>query len=124
MSFLCPDCSAPRVLYIALSIELPPDSRSDEITLQIVECSRCDFAGIAVYEESRRGRPDDESFDHTGYHVSKSDLRALRKVITSCPDRRNPRCTCAAHRTLGRKRRGRWDGLSDVQHEGAFRLQR
>ncbi len=68
MPFQCPECST-KTLKITHKLELPPDSRSDEITLQIIECSGCGFGGIAVYEESRRGALDDDSFDHTGYRV-------------------------------------------------------
>ena len=54
MSFACPECLT-KSLKITAKLELPPDSRSDEITVQVVACSRCGFAGVAVYEESRRG---------------------------------------------------------------------
>ena len=121
MPFVCPDCSRHGSLNIVLSIELPPDSRSDEITIQIVECSDCRFAGIAVYEESRRGPLDSESFHHTGYHVSKSQLRDLRKAIRSCRDRKNWRCRCPAHRMLSRTDAGgRWIALRDLETTEAF----
>jgi hypothetical protein len=121
--FLCPECSTPRSLKITSRIELPPDSRSDEIALQIVRCSQCGFAGIAVYEESRRGRLGTESFDHVGYRVSVDDLRALTKMVRQCPEPRNGRCGCPVHRRLGRTdSSGRWDGLSDIHREGRFSL--
>jgi len=122
MSFQCPDCSASKSLRIGARIELPPDSRSDEIALQIITCSHCGFAGIAVYEESRRGAMGDESFDHAGFRVSAADVKALRKLIRQCPDPRSKRCRCAAHRRLGRKSSGRWDGLSDIEREGRFAM--
>jgi hypothetical protein len=59
MSFVGPECHA-NSLAITQSIELPPDGRSDEISLQIVACQACGFAGTAVYEESRRGALDSE----------------------------------------------------------------
>ena len=122
MPFLCPKCST-KSLRITSRIELRPDSRSDEIALQIVECSRCGFAGIAIYEESRRGALDSESTDHTGYRVSPDDLIALRKTIKRCPRPSNRRCRCPAHRTLSRKdASGRWSALDDIHREGAFRL--
>ena len=121
MPFVCPECSRHGSLKITLSIELPPDSRSDEITLQTVECSDCGFAGIAVYEESRRGALGSESFHHTGYHLSKSELRDLRQAIRSCRDRRNWRCRCPAHRTLSRTdAAGRWVALRDLETTDAF----
>ncbi len=123
MPFLCPECSTSKSLRIGVRIELPPDSRSDEIALQIVECSHCGFAGIAVYEESRRGAMGDESFDHAGFRVSAADVKALRKLIKQCPDPRNKRCKCSVHRRLGRKdASGRWDGLSDIEREGRFNM--
>lgn len=123
MPFVCPECSQPKSLRIALKIELPPDSRSDEITLQVVECSQCDFAGIAVYEESRRGALGSESFNHIGYRVSKDDLKALRKTIKGCPEPSNWRCGCSAHRVLSRKdASGRWNALDEIPLEGSFAI--
>ena len=121
MPFLCPECSRRGSLKIALSIELPPDSRSDEITLQTLECSDCGFEGIAVYEESRRGSLGSESFSHTGYHLSKGELGNLRKAIRSCPDRKNWRCRCPAHRRLSRTdAAGRSVALRDLETTDAF----
>jgi len=122
MPFVCPQCSV-KSLKVASKIELPSDSRSDEITLQIVLCSRCGFAGLAVYEESRRGALGSESFDHTGYRVSVDDLRRVKRAIERCPKPRDRRCKCSAHCELGSKdASGRWNGLKDVQRDGAFKL--
>ncbi|MCJ7739686.1 MAG: hypothetical protein MUQ10_20635 [Anaerolineae bacterium] len=124
MSFRCPECSA-QSLAITRSFELPADSRSDEITLQIVKCSSCGFAGIAVYEESRRGALDSESFSHTSYRVIAADLRRLKHMIGRCPRPRDSRCGCAAHQSLGRRdASGRWNGLQAVACEGASELRR
>lgn len=113
MSFVCPECARPE-LEITLSIELPPDARSDEITLQTVECSRCGFQGAAVYEESRRGALDSESWHHQGHRLEKEPLRALVEAIRACPDRRNRGCRCASHRGLGRTdASGRWVGVPE-----------
>ena len=123
MPFVCPECSRPKSLSIALRIELPPDSRSDEITLQVVECSQCGFAGIAVYEESRRGALGSESFHHIGYRVSTDGLNVLRKTIKGCPEPSSWRCKCSAHRALSRKdASGRWNALDEMRPEGAFTL--
>jgi hypothetical protein len=125
MPFLCPQCTSPGALDIKLKIELPPDSRSDEIMLQVVECSRCDFAGIAVYEESRRGALDSESFDHTGFRVTADDRKELKKTIRSCPAPTNWRCQCPSHRLLGRQdASGRWNALAEIHTEGRFELKR
>jgi hypothetical protein len=123
MPFLCPECSSHGSLEISHKIELPPDSRSDEICLQIVKCSECDFEGIAVYEESRRGRLDEESVQHTGYRVSKGDLQSLRKAIRGCPKPRNWRCRCRAHQKLSRTdASGRWKALHDLEIQGSFAI--
>lgn len=55
MAFICPQCFGKGTLEIKVSMQLPSDSRSDEIALQTVGCSQCGFQGLAVYEESRRG---------------------------------------------------------------------
>jgi hypothetical protein len=122
MPFQCPQCAMPT-LHIIASLELPPDSRSDEITLHVVKCSRseCGFAGLAVYEESRRGAED--SFHHTGYYASADDVRRVRQTIARCPKPQNPRCNCPAHRELGRKNAyGRWDALDDIEYTETFHL--
>jgi hypothetical protein len=113
MPFQCPECQG--TLRITASLELPPDSRSDEITLQTVRCRDCGFEAIAVYEESRRGALGSESVDHRGFRIEAPDLRALRRQIRSCPRPRDPRCDCPAHQALGRRdRSGRWAGLAGV----------
>ena len=122
MAFRCPECST-LSLTIVHSIELPPNSRSDEIAVQIVKCSNCGFAGTAVYEESHRGTLGSESFSHIGYRVSAEHLRWLKELIRRCPKPRNSRCDCAAHRLLGqRDAAGRWSALKDIPHNGEFML--
>lgn len=100
------------MLEIEAFLELPPDSRSDEITVQIIACRRCDFAGVAIYEESRRGAPDRESVDHAGYYVDDDGLQRLRQALDACPAPADPRCSCAVHGELGRTDAGgRWRGM-------------
>ena len=124
MAFLCLDCKR-YALNIMATLELPADSRSDEITLQVVKCGHCPFEGLAVYEESRRGALDDDSFDHRGYRVPQDDLRAMKRAIRQCPSKKNPRCTCETHRTLGSKSAsGRWNGLEDIELQESFVMQR
>jgi hypothetical protein len=121
VSFECPECSREKSLRIVSSIELPPDSRSDEISLQIIECSRCDFAAIAVYEESRRGALGSESVDHRGYRIHEDDLRALKKAIKQCSRPRHERCRCRVHRRLSKTNAsGRWNALDRMRLEGSF----
>lgn len=114
MSLICPACTS-RTLEIESFLELPPDSRSDEITVQIIGCQRCGFAGVAVYEESRRGGLGQESVDHAGYQVDEDDLAALREKLASCPAPADPHCTCVVHREVGRQdATGRWRELGGL----------
>ncbi|UCH01468.1 MAG: hypothetical protein JSV20_06250 [Candidatus Bathyarchaeota archaeon] len=124
MTFICPQCSSAS-LKIALRIELPPDSRSDEITIQTIRCSQCSFAGLAIYEESRRGALDSESVYHRGYCVKADTLTSIQKQIRECPEPTNPYCQCRNHKTLSRLNRlGRWNWLDDISHFGPFKLVR
>lgn len=124
MPFLCPECNHPQ-LNITNKIELGPDSRSDEIMLQIIKCFQCGFYGIAVYEESRRGSLNNESYSHFGFRVSPADLQALRELIKHCPEPDNRRCECFAHHTLNVKDiSGRWNALADVHLDGRFEIER
>jgi hypothetical protein len=103
-------------MRITKKIELPPDSRSDEIMLQIVKCGRCRFEAIAVYEECRRGGFGYESVDHRGYYVSAADLKTVKIKISQCPNPSNGRCRCRVHKQLGSKDiSGRWDGLAAIE---------
>jgi hypothetical protein len=125
MAFACPECMAHRSLRITARIELPPDSRSDEITLQIIKCARCGFAGAAVYEESRRGALDSESFDHRGYCVGQAELSVLRQTIRQCRQPGNRRCDCAAHHALGQRDiGGRWIAPEALRWENSFAMRR
>jgi hypothetical protein len=123
MAFLCPACDAAGSLQITRRLELPPDSRSDEITLQIVRCRRCDFEGIAIYEESRRGAIGGEAVDHRGYTMDQADLKALKKQMRQCPKPGSSRCDCAAHQALGRTdKSGRWAGLAGLDLGRRFEM--
>ncbi|MFN2214799.1 MAG: hypothetical protein ACK2UE_17145 [Anaerolineales bacterium] len=108
MSFQCPQCSQSS-LKIVKSIELAPDSRSDEISLQVVRCQDCKYEGLAVYEESSRGALDAESIDHYGYSVNREMLREIKSLISRCPQPRNARCDCSSHQKLNlHDKSGRW----------------
>lgn len=123
MSLLCPRCTE-RTLEIETFLELPPDNRSDEITVQIIGCQRCGLAGVAVYEESRRGGLGQESVDHAGYEVSEVELERLREKIASCPAPADARCSCATHREIGRQdAAGRWRGLEGLLLGERFAIQ-
>lgn len=116
MAFHCPNCSTAAGLRITRVLELPADSRSDEISLQLVKCAQCRFEAIAVYEESRRGRLGSESVDHYGYFIGASDLNQIKRMIAKCPNPRRPLCPCESHEQLGRRdKSGRWNGLAGME---------
>ncbi|MGD2078998.1 MAG: hypothetical protein PVH18_11485 [Chloroflexota bacterium] len=123
-SFACPECKA-NSLYIIHAITLPPDSRSDDIILQIVACRRCKFRGVAIYEESRRGGLDSESWDHRGYRIDAEEVDLLRQLIKACPETGNQRCTCLSHRLLGTKNEyGRWEPPFESDWQRSFAMRR
>ena len=122
MAFICPVCGAGELRLVA-SLELPADSRSDEITVQAAECGACGLLAAAVYEESRRGRLDSEAWFHTGYLLGAEQARELLARIRSCPEPARSACTCPAHAELGATdETGRWLGLSRWGAGTAFPL--
>ena len=123
MVFVCPRCLG-GTLQINSSIELAPDSRSDEISVQIPKCSKCGFAGLGVYEETRRGGLDSESLYHRGYYIDDSTLVLAEKLIRQCTKPKKSGCKCRVHRSLGRVDEfGRWIWLESIPHEETFKLQ-
>lgn len=118
--FICPHCDSPT-LAIAQSISLPPDARSDDIDLQIVQCTMCQFAAMAVYEESRRGGLDSDDWNHTGYHVPLSVIEEIASLIRQCPDPQKPRCRCYSHDRLGdHTTEGYWRAIPDFATTTTF----
>lgn len=101
MGLQCPECGEAR-LMIEASVELPPDHRSDERTVQALRCAECDFTAIGRYEESRRGALDDESWSHIGYPAPPETVADLKRLANACPNPRKARCKCASHRRLSR----------------------
>ena len=127
MSFNCPKCKSAGSLTVSYSIELPPDSRSDEIALQLVACSMddCGFRGVAIYEESRRSALDSEHWDHTGYQVSDNGFQMLRTAITVCLEPSTASCQCASHQQLGKvSPAGRWQPPKGIEWGSAFPMDR
>ena len=122
MQIICPRCLA-LSMKITSSIELPPDSRSDEITVQTLKCSKCGFAGLGVYEESRRGRLDSESIDHRGYYMDDSSLASIERMIRQCPEPNQSGCQCRIHRFLSCVNEfGKWNWLDKIAHKETFKL--
>lgn len=123
MGFACPQCSENN-LAIGRSIELPADSRSDEITLQVVKCEHCGFGGVAVYQESRRGALDSEAWEHVGYQINDPDLKIIVDLISACPQPLDAGCHCFSHRSLGEQNdQGRWSGLNTFNVTSTFAMQ-
>ena len=108
--FRCPTCDT-LGLQLGPSLELPADGRSDEITLQALSCTSCDFLGVAIYEESRRGAS--ESWHHDGMPLCELDHHRLVRDLRACPAPRDRACGCEVH-----ERYNRVEGYSHV----GFRL--
>ena len=109
MGFQCPKCDAQKSLDIVSRLEIPPDARSDEISLQIVKCQLCKFEAVAIYAESHRGALDSDVYDHYGYTINQKELKELKALIRQCSEPKNRRCSCDSHRTLIHKDSyGRW----------------
>lgn len=119
-NFYCPECSEPS-LVVDIVIELPPDSRSDEIDLQLLKCEHCGLKATGFYEESRRGSG--ESIDHYGRRVNRWWYQGLKWWIKRCPHPRNRRCDCAVHKDLGGKdKTGRLRLFKGVDRGDTFAL--
>lgn len=88
-------------MSIAFSLELPPGGSDDEVSLQTVKCADCEFGGIAVYRESRRGSLSSESWHHDGYEVTEHSLLSLMETLVLCPSPADRRCRCSTHQSLG-----------------------
>jgi hypothetical protein len=124
MALICPDCKS-NTLEIDQTLELPPDSYNDEVTLQTIRCAQCGLQALAVYEESRHGSLDSESWQHEGYRVSEADFQAISRAIQRCPHSGDRQCQCATHQSLGQTTDHRWDGLrlNGVKIQGVFNIQ-
>jgi len=106
---------------------MPPDSRSDEIALQLVVCARdsCGFRGAAIYEESRRGALDVDHWDHTGYRIAEDDFEVLEAVMVQCLEPSNAKCQCATHHKLGEvSPSGRWQPPAGIEWGNEFPILR
>ncbi len=122
MSFRCPQCQTLNTLEIIQSIDLPPDWRSDEISLQVVGCTVCAFRGLAVYEEFQHGAETD-LWKHIGYWVSRDAVESILETMRSCLDAHNPRCNCPAHTSLGQQDvYGSWRGLLEIKRGHTFSM--
>jgi ferredoxin len=126
MPFQCPKCLQSYSLEIAQILQLPPDQRSDEIVLQVLACSQCGLRALGVYEESRRGSLETDTWDHFGYLVKDETVEAVAEAISQCPTPYNHRCDCDTHlRFTNQQRRRAWIGIQAIEGmeiEGTFRM--
>jgi predicted RNA-binding Zn-ribbon protein involved in translation (DUF1610 family) len=123
MSFKCPKCLGAS-MKITSSIELPPDNRSDEITLQTLKCTKCGFTGLGIYEETRRDNLDKESIHHHGIYIDNLIYKSIKKSIRQCPKPKESDCHCKTHNTLNQVNKfGRWNWLEKIPHKKTFEIQ-
>lgn len=120
MSLICPRCDA-HSLEIIRALELSSDASSDEITVQQIACAGCGLHGAAVYQESRRGRLDAESWDHSGFILEDADYRRLDGLMRACPNPASRDCTCGAYTYFNQlDPAGHWRGLAGFQVSTPF----
>ena len=121
MSLQCPDCKAEGSLEIRRALHLQKDPCENEVTLQVIECRACQFSGLAVFEEGRRGAGDTRVWKHTGYRLSEADLMEVRELIFACPKPLDPSCDCLSHKQFSVcNDRGEWVGLDCFDTVGSF----
>ena len=122
-AFRCPQCGE-GALEITASLEIPPDRDWDEITLQLVGCLHCRLGALGVYQETRRGRLDSESWSHTGYRLDPPDAQRIDEIISRCPRPHDSDCLCSAHLELGRTNsRLQWDGIAHLPLMAYFKME-
>lgn len=94
--FACGACKA-EAMEIKIAVDVEPDSDSDEARAQVLRCSACGRGALGIYEESRRGRLDSESWRHWGWIVDDD-------VITTATERlqAEPRPTAEQWRAIAR----------------------
>jgi len=111
MAWICPTCETPH-LEAGEGLELPADALWDEISFRLAACSTCGFRAAAVYQESRRGSLEDDTWQHAGYSLDPSTYDLLRDMLRACPNPADKRCACPVHHQLGQTDpHGEWNGL-------------
>src|SRR5687767_4941516 len=99
MALACPACGSKNYEVVS-SLAVPPDESSDEEHLQVACCLACRARFGAVYEASRRGALDSESWHHFAISTDAEEARGLENLIAACPDQSNRRCPCTVHHLL------------------------
>ena len=81
----------------------------------MIHCFECNFIGLAIYEESRRGSLSSKSLHHYGYYVANTLLSSIKETIESCPDPKNNKCRCDAHSIFNQVNEfGKWSWLENL----------
>lgn len=76
---VCPRCDA---LTLEVTHQMSVDDAAwDEVALQAVRCTSCDFTAGAIYEESRRGNPKGETVHHTGLPMAQEVYDELAATL-------------------------------------------
>lgn len=97
--FRCPLCDE-NSLEIGESLELTPNGEWDEEALQLISCSICESAGLALYQEHRRGALDQETTQHNGAFLPLAELLPIRASLLLCPKSKSAGCGCSIHREM------------------------
>lgn len=123
MPFKCPKCLGAS-MKITSSIELPPDSRSDEITVQTIKCTKCGFTGLEIYEETRRGSLNEDCIHNYGIYIDNLTYESMKKTFRQCPKPKESDCQCKTHHSLNQVNEfGRWNWLERFSQKKSFELQ-
>ena len=99
--WICPDCCGTGTLTSSATIELTPDDLWDEICLNLVACSACEFRGaILGLKSPGHGDLGEDTGDMTSYRLGPASWEAICAVIYSCPSPNRRMCKCQAHQEL------------------------
>jgi CheY-like chemotaxis protein len=108
-AFLCPECGHPSVqVCCSVAVGADPDHQSNR--LEAISCTACSFVGAAASRVAGNGR----TVLHGGCALDPAAFQELISLIDGCGTPEDPTCTCLIHAELGRRRDGRWPGLSLV----------
>lgn len=119
-AFVCPVCRR-GTFGISKTIELRPDARWSEITLQLLWCNTCHFEAIGVYKENNWGAS--EIVEHHGYQAPVLLRQRLGELIDGCPRRPDRSCDCASCSTLSATDgSGTWNWLEQAGVGDRFAL--
>lgn len=82
-TFNCTKCDNIS-LSIKHSVRVPPKNpMSKDELVQTIQCSSCDFKGMALYKESRAGAIDDDHLNHDGYELDEASFAYLDELLSN-----------------------------------------